>query len=126
MTWRASPRCVQIITTSRTVEMTCGDEAGLAIVAPVIHDRRRAAGKHFLRPREIEATMVASQITLRRVEGYLYGKNCTPNKCQAFSLGLLRRCADLYTVAGVRTRAPEASVGGALLRVSMAKPAAAL
>jgi hypothetical protein len=34
--------------------------------------------------------------------------------------------ARLQTVAGVRTRAPGASVGAALLRVSMAKPAAAL
>jgi hypothetical protein len=54
-----------------SIEMTRSDEARLAIVAPVINDRRRSAGENLGGPCEIQSTMLECAITLRRVEADL-------------------------------------------------------
>jgi hypothetical protein len=39
------------------VEMARADETRLAVIAPVIHDRSRTAGKYFFRSRKIQTAM---------------------------------------------------------------------
>ena len=53
------------------VEMTRADEARLAIIEPIIDDRRDAAGKHLAGPRGIKTAMPEREIALRRIERHL-------------------------------------------------------
>jgi hypothetical protein len=53
------------------VEMTRTDEAGLAVIEPLIGDCRGAAGKDFAGAREIQAAMPQCQIAFGRVKGDL-------------------------------------------------------
>jgi hypothetical protein len=71
MMWRASPRQSPNHHHQPAVEMTRTDEAGLAVIEPLIGDRRGAAGKNLAGPQEIQAAMSQRQIAFGRVKGDL-------------------------------------------------------
>ena len=54
------------------VEMTRADEAGLAVVEPVVGNGRGVPGKQFVGASEIQPAMFQGEIALRRIEGDLH------------------------------------------------------
>jgi len=51
------------------IEVARCDQAGLAIIEPLIHDRRAATGEDLISPRKIQTAMPKGKIALCRIKG---------------------------------------------------------
>jgi len=54
--------------------MACRNQAGFAVVEPIVDNRRRPTGKHLTGSREIKVPVPQREIPLCRIEVDFHGK----------------------------------------------------
>src|SRR5712692_5958943 len=82
MMCRASSRGVHTITTIPPTQVSRRDEAGLAVVAPVVRGNRMEAGKDLDGIGKVEPAVFRRGVTLRRIEGDPHDFLMYPQKCK--------------------------------------------